>query len=495
MLALLWAQSFLGALKAGLGTLVVRFTARRKHTPEPSPLLVELFPRADEREGWDAESFPFRYRVRTTNGVPHYEVGCSLSVESVTSLRGAVSEVSLGLDPREVDPLTFGRLVEVLTQRAAKSLATLGIKDKIRELSELAAYEAIGLSRMFAIAKDDKVTEFFVDSDFTPMYLDHATAGRCESGIVLTERERNSLATHLDTFSGYTLDYRTPSLKNDMVIAGAILRVSLDLEPVSVNRFALDVRRLNLSTLPLPQLIRLDVLSLEVAGLLVGWLESGGNVTIVGETGTGKTTLLNALDEQIERRLRRIYIEDAIETRDLLDSGFHQMKVKVDPFDRGEPSLRTKESEIVKALHRSPDMVILSEIQSEEHSRAFFQSLASGARGIQTFHASTIEQAIRRWVSVHHVAEQSLLDLGLMVQMARPDRLAQGRYVQRVCQMVQERGAPKLKELFIRDREFKLRDVAGAGWPIPPEGVDTDGLGSKVDLARTRIARAVEAQR
>jgi Tfp pilus assembly ATPase PilU len=165
----------------------------------------------------------------------------------------------------------------------------------------------------------------------------------------------------------------------------------------------------------------------------------------------------------------------------------------VDPFDRGEPSVRTKESEIVKALHRSPDMVILSEIQSEEHSRAFFQSLASGARGIQTFHASTIEQAIRRWVSVHHVAEQSLLDLGLTVQMARPDRLAQGRYVQRVCQMVQEGGAPKLKELFIRDREFKLRNVAGDGWPIPTEGVDSDRLGSRIDLARARISRGAEA--
>ena len=452
-------------------------------------MLVELFARAETKDGWNAESYPFLYRVGNSDSVPYYEVGCSLGERELEPLRAVVVETSMGLDPGEVEPLTFRRLIEVLTQRSAEGLASRGVKGGIRELSELAAFEAVGLSRILAIAKDEKVTEFFVDSELTPIYLDHAIAGRCESAIVLTQRERDALETHLDTFSGYTLDYRTPSLKNDMVIADSILRVSLDLEPLSVNRFALDVRRLNLSTLSLGQLIRLGVLSLESAALLVGWLEAGGNVTIVGETGTGKTTLLNALDEQVEKRFRRLYIEDAVETQDLLRRGFHQMKLKVDPFDRGGGSGRTKESEIVKALHRSPDLVILSEIQSEEHSRAFFQSLASGARGIQTFHASNIEQAIRRWVSIHHVARQSLLDLGLIVQMVRPDRLKQGRIVQRICQMKQENGEPRLKELFVRDREYNLRNVTGVGFPVAPEGVDLGRFQREVAAVTLRMAR------
>jgi type IV secretory pathway ATPase VirB11/archaellum biosynthesis ATPase len=304
---------------------------------------------------------------------------------------------------------------------------------------------------------------------------------------VLTKREADALRTHVDTFSGYTLDYRTPSMKNDLTVGGAILRVSLDLEPLAVNRFALDVRRINVSSLTLPQLIAMDVISGEAAALLVGWVESGGNVTVIGETGTGKTTLLNALDEQIDRRLRRVYIEDAVETRDLLGRGYHQLKVKVDPYERGAESGRTKESEIVKALHRSPDIVILSEIQSEEHSRAFFQALSSGARGMQTFHASTIEQAVRRWVNVHHIPEQSLLDLGLLVQMSRPERLKQSRYVQRIAAMTQVGGAPRIKEVFMRDRAFGLRNVAGGGWPSPPEGSDQGKLEGKIALAAHRI--------
>ena len=474
-------------MKLALGPLVVKLAGRSARSPVPPPLLVELLPRQDAHGGWDSEDYPFCYRVEEREGIPYYEIGCSLSSDLTSVLRAVVSEASSALEPGEVEPLTFGRLVEVLSQRSAERLALHGVKGRIRELSELAAFEAVGLSRIYALAKDNQVTELFVDSEHTPVYLDHATSGRCESRICLTARERDALETHLDTFSGYTLDFGTPSLKNDLAIAGAILRVSLDLEPVSVNRFALDIRRLNVSTLPLQKLISLGTLSELAAATLVGWLEAGGNVTIVGETGTGKTTLLNALDELVEKRLRRVYIEDAVETLDLLGRGFHQMKVKVDPYDRGDETGRTKESEIVKALHRSPDLVILSEIQSEGHSRAFFQALASGARGLQTFHASTVEQAIRRWVNVHHVPEQSLLDLGLMVQMVRPDRLNQGRFVQRICQVCQERGTPRLKELFLRDREFRLQSVAAEGRPLPPEGVEPGTLGERVERAREKI--------
>jgi type IV secretory pathway ATPase VirB11/archaellum biosynthesis ATPase len=439
------------------------------------------------------DSYPFSYQVLTRDDYSFYEVHCSLTANQVLMLRKAVSDASKALDPDEVDPLSFGRLIEVMTQLCAERIDATLPGARAKEMAELAAYEAIGLSRILALAKDEKVTEFFVDSESSPVYLDHRQGGRCETGIFLTARERHALETHLDTFRGYTLDYLTPSMKNDIEISGARLRISLDLEPISVTRFALDVRRLDVSSLSIEQLVGLRVISREAAAFLVAWLEAGGNCTIVGETSTGKTTLLNALDEQLEPKLRRVYIEDAVETRDMLARGYHQMKVKVDPFERGSGSGRTKESEIVKALHRSPDLVILSEIQSEEHSRAFFHALAAGARGIQTFHASSLEQAIRRWVNMHKVSEQSLLDLGVMVLMVRPDRLRPERYVQRVCEVVGQGGTHRLREIFLRDRDFDLRRVAGLDWLRPPDGVDPARFVKKLAEASRRLGIKVDA--
>ncbi len=466
---------------------LLRLASRKKVASVPGPLLSELLGKPLEGAFTSYESYPFAYQLATRSEANFYNVSCTLPNEALISLRRATAEVSERLDPVSVQPLTFDRLVSVLTQMAAEWVAQLLPGCQVRELAELVAYEAIGLSRILAIAKDAKVTEFFVDSDSSPLYLDHVDAGRCETTMLLVGRERQSLETHMDTFNGYTIDYDTPSLKNDLEIAGARLRISLDLDPISVNRFSLDVRRLSVTSLSIRDLAALGVISVEAASTLIGWVESGGNVTIVGETGTGKTTLLNAIDEQVQPKLRRIYIEDAVETGDLIGRGYHQVKLKVDPFDRGTPSERTKESEIVKALHRSPDIVILSELQSESHSKAFFHALSAGVRGIQTFHASTVEQALRRWVEIHGIPRQCLLDLGLLVQMVRPDRLRSGRFVARICEVMSESGEPRLRDVFVRDREFRLQRVGGVGWLRPPIGVNELELASRIASAEARL--------
>ncbi len=470
-----------------LSRTLVRLTSKKARSPDPAPLLVELFAPFPSDRKVTYQSYPFSYSLSKRGNRWEYAVACELSDDSVLRLRRVVQEVCDALDPGAVEPLTFGRLVEVLEQLAAGRLAEAENAGRVKELGEIVAYEAIGLSRVLALAKDSKVNEFYVDSDDSPLYLDHSTAGRCETDIMLTERERRAIETHIDTFRGYTLDYLTPSLKNDLEVAGARLRVSLDLGPVSVNRFSLDVRRLSVTSFSLSELVKLDVLSAEAAAFLVAWLEEGGNVTIVGETGTGKTTLMNALDEQLEPRLRRIYIEDAVETKDLLDRGYHQMKIKVDPFERGSAYSHDKETEIVKVLHRSPDLVILSEIQSEEHSRAFFHALSAGVRGMQTFHASTVEQAIRRWTEIHGVPRQGILDLGVLVQMARPDRLEPVRFAARVCAIVSDAGEPRVRELYVRDRGSHLSRVVEWERVSAPGATPSEEFATLVSEAQQRL--------
>ena len=446
-------------MEGPISALIRRIAGKRKPAVRPHPLLLELFQGV---EGEELETYsipPFAYTIKRMDGRVNYQVIPDVLSGELERLRQTVSEMSATLRPSSIEPLTFTGLIEVLCQAGIGHLASIRDTDRVRALSRLAAFEAAGIPTIYSLSLDDSVSEFYVDAPGTPVYLDHAKYGRCETTLTLTERERKAIETHMDTFKGYTIDFSNPSLKNEFDIFGKRLRISLDLAPLAVSSFSLDVRKLTSSELTIVDLVRTDVLSAEAASFLLAALELGMNVTIVGETGTGKTTLLNALDEAMSPRLRRIYVEDAVETKDLLDRGYHQMKLKVDPFDRGSESSRTKSAEITKILHRSPDVVILGEIQSEEHSKAFFHALSAGIRGLQTFHASSATQAVRRWREMHGISKANLLDLDILVQMARPERLGSKRQVFGISHIVEEEGEATLREVYSRGRDARLQRI------------------------------------
>ena len=474
-----------------LGRALMRIAARKKQRSRSQPLLLELL---QEVDGDELESYafpPFRYTVKRAGETVCYQVLPELSAVELGLLRDAVAEMSESFKVSEVVPLSFARLVEVLSQAGVARLAGLRDPLRVRVLSRLAAFEAVGISTVYALALDTSVTEFYVDATNSPVYLDHAKYGRCDTQVTLTERERRAIETHMDTFKGYTMDYSNPSLKNEFDIFGHRLRISLDLSPLAVNSFSLDVRKLTSNDLTVSDLVGMDVLSAECAAFLLAGLELGMNVTIVGETGTGKTTLLNALDEALNPRLRRIYVEDAVETKDLLAKGYHQLKLRVDPFERSAEGARTKSEEITKILHRSPDLVVLGEIQSEEHSRAFFHALTAGVRGLQTFHASSSGQAMRRWREMHGISKTSMLDLDVIVEMSRPERLESRRRVQAVALVVEEDGEPRLRDVYARSRGGLQRVIPWERLEIRRQSVTSLALLEKLE----ELERSFEQER
>jgi type IV secretory pathway ATPase VirB11/archaellum biosynthesis ATPase len=129
---------------------------------------------------------------------------------------------------------------------------------------------------------------------------------------------------------------------------------------------------------------------------------------------------------------RKIYIEDAVESR--LIEGHHQVRIKVDPVD--ERSRQSNKSiEIVKSLHRSPDYLILGEIQTAEHSQALFQAVAAGLRTIQTCHSDSAASLMSRWTIGHQVDSSSIALMDVIVTLDRPVPGQSRRYVKEIVEV------------------------------------------------------------
>ncbi|MFW9847777.1 MAG: ATPase, T2SS/T4P/T4SS family [Candidatus Thorarchaeota archaeon] len=305
--------------------------------------------------------------------------------------------------------------------------------DKTRmNISQIASHKSTVLNPLFPLFLDDEVEEIYLDALDTSVYFDHNRLGRVETEWTPSQVEVTRLVTLLRSESNLHLDRKNPSMKTDFVIYDTPLRFSITVPPLASEGIHLEIRRAKNQQFTIMDLISNDTLSIEAAAMLILAVNSRMNITITGGPGVGKTTLMNALDKVTPKIWRKLYIEDTIESR--LYNGHHQIRIRVDPVDELGASF-DKVTEIVKSLHRSPDYLILGEIQTEDHSNALFQSLAAGLRSIQTCHSATPQGLITRWTRNHGIDDASIALMDLIVSLNRPQPGDSTRFVSEIVEI------------------------------------------------------------
>ncbi|TXT56855.1 MAG: putative conjugal transfer protein [Candidatus Thorarchaeota archaeon] len=307
-----------------------------------------------------------------------------------------------------------------------------------KRLSVLISHKSTILEQIIPLILDDLVEEIFLDHPNSNIYFDHASWGRCHSYITINGHDAKRIITLIRSVSNYHLDRTNPSLKTEISFLGVGLRLSAALPPLSAKGLNLEIRRAKKKPLSMKDLILNGTLPYDAAALLLIAVNLRYNITITGAPGAGKTTLLNALDMTTPEIWRKIYIEDAIESR--LCDEHHQVIIRVDPFDETVGRL-DKKSEIVKTLHRSPDYLILGEIQTAEHTQALFQAMAAGLRSIQTAHSNSASNLITRWRKNHEIDMSNLAMMDLIVTVDKPHPGVSERYVTEIVEIEREENS------------------------------------------------------
>jgi len=290
---------------------------------------------------------------------------------------------------------------------------------KIKQMGLLAALKKLQLCKLFPLLVDDLVEEIFLDSPYDDIYVNHQKFGRCRTRISLNIKEIERLKTMARLYSGKRLDYMNPSIKLVMKNQYFYCRFAIDVDPIQIHNFALDIRKLNKNILTIQDLLKNNTLNPLMAAFLYFILLRKINITITGRTDTGKTTLINALDLITPKEFRKIYVENVTESLKQIDFEKHQLKYQVDSLEDHLTPRYSKSNIIKTLLHRTPDIIYLGEILTKEEAEAMFHCLAAGLKGFQTIHANSIDSLMNRFLHHFKINESCLYDLDLIILMEK----------------------------------------------------------------------------
>lgn len=235
-------------------------------------------------------------------------------------------------------------------------------------------------------------------------------------------------------------------------------RFNAAIRPIAVDGPLVSIRKFSKKPMDLNRLVGFGALTTPMAEVL-GAAVGGRMTTIIsGGTGTGKTTMLNALSSFISPNERMITIEDAAELQ-LQQPHVARMETRPANIEGGG---ELKQRDLVKnALRMRPDRVILGECRGEE-AFDMLQAMNTGHEGsMATIHANTPRDAVARLeqmlgmtgmpMTVSSIRSQISSAIHLIVQLTR---LSDGqRKVTSVAEITGMEGdIIQMQEIFVYKR-------------------------------------------
>jgi pilus assembly protein CpaF len=246
-------------------------------------------------------------------------------------------------------------------------------------------------------------------------------------------------------------------------------RVHVVLPPLCRNGISVTIRKHAKGSLSMEDLLTKGSLSPEVAEYLSECIRRQRNLIVSGGTGTGKTTLLNALSALIPPGERIVVIEDSAE---LQIQQQHVLSLETRPPDRKGRGAVTIRDLLHSALRMRPDRIIIGECRGGE-AFDLLQAMNTGHAGsMSTVHANTPREALKRLetlallsgvdVPLRFLRAQVVAAIHVVVQL---QRLAGRRFVHGIaaCQELDAAGDYRTVDLYTwNPRTATLQPTADA---------------------------------
>ncbi len=299
--------------------------------------------------------------------------------------------------------------------------------EELHQLVDEMIHEVTGLGPLEPLLADPTINDILVNS-YRNVYVERF--GLLESSKVRFRDERHLLRIIDKIVSriGRRVDESQPWVDARLEDGS---RVNVIIRPCAVDGPTVSIRKFSRTPFRLDTLVENGSLTPEAALFLRGLVDARLNVLISGGTGSGKTTILNAISAFIDPRQRIVTIEDAAELQLQQD---HVVRLETRPANAEGTGAVTQRDLVRNALRMRPDRIIVGEVRGAE-SLDMLQAMNTGHDGsMTTIHANSARDALSRLeqmvamvgfdLPLHSVRRQVASGLQIVIQLAR---LSDGR--------------------------------------------------------------------
>ncbi|QPQ55238.1 CpaF family protein [Allosphingosinicella flava] len=296
------------------------------------------------------------------------------------------------VDPEAASMLSKDELAEEFRPIIGEVLAELKINLNRREqfaLEKVLVDELLGLGPLEELLNDPEISDIMVNG---PQQTFVEKKGKLQIAQIQFRDEEHlfQIAQRIVNKVGRRVDQTTP-LADARLPDGS--RVNVIVPPLSLRGTAISIRKFSEKPITLDMMKGYGSMSDKMATALKVAGASRFNIVISGGTGSGKTTMLNALSKMIDPGERVITIEDAAELR--LQQP-HWLPLETRPPNLEGQGAITIRDLVVNALRMRPDRIILGEIRGPE----CFDMLAAMNTGhdgsMCTLHSNSPREALAR---------------------------------------------------------------------------------------------------
>jgi pilus assembly protein CpaF len=241
-------------------------------------------------------------------------------------------------------------------------------------------------------------------------------------------------------------------------------RIECLFPPVAPDGPSVSIRRFFKETLTVKRLIEFGALTEDAATALHALVASKLNVLVAGGTGSGKTSMLNALSSYIPEGERVVVIEDS---REVQLQRLHVVQLEARP-----PDIRGRFGVSIRDLFRAslrmrPDRIVVGEIRGGE-ALDLIQAMTSGHGGcLSTLHATYPRDTLSRLETMAMMSDVAMPLQALRVQLAsavniivQVGRLQDGS--RKVTHITEVLGWDLPNETYVM-REIFVREYQGLG--------------------------------